>query len=234
MRNIITNESIDYALLNRMVERVGNYSGSKTKILFKCKICDHNWMSRPDVVLPSKHGCPKCANNLPYTNEIIDDKIKYRGILRIGNYIKDKVKILFKCLTCKNEWLTRPDVILRGFGCPHCNSSNGENLIKETIKCKIKFDKMEYQKQIKWNNHRFMVDFYIENNLNKYIVEYNGRQHYQPINMFGGNERFEKQILRDKKLKEYCYQNNIIYVEIDGRKSPNECTDYILKVMENV
>jgi hypothetical protein len=191
-------------------------------------------MGRPDVVIPSNHGCPKCSNRYSYTNKDIDEKIQGRKIVRIGDYIKDKVKILFKCLECNNMWMTRPDVILRGFGCPQCNCSNGESIIREVIKFKLKVDSIEYQKQIKWKDKRFMVDFYIERSSKKYIIEYNGRQHYEPVSVFGGQDRYVKQVLRDENLKEYCHQNSIIYVEIDGRQSPNKCAKYLLKVMENV
>ena len=36
------------------------------------------------------------------------------------------------------------------------------------------------------------------------IIEYNGIQHYQPIEFFGGQEGFESQIKRDNIKKEFC------------------------------
>ena len=46
-------------------------------------------------------------------------------------------------------------------------------------------------------------------------IEYQGEQHYQPIDFFGGQEAFEKTVERDKRKKQICKNNNcsLIYVE---------------------
>lgn len=33
-----------------------------------------------------------------------------------------------------------------------------------------------------------LKDFYLEINNNKYIIEYNGEQHYRPVKHFGGEK----------------------------------------------
>ena len=43
----------------------------------------------------------------------------------------------------------------------------------------------------------------------KYIIEYQGQQHYEPIERFGGIERFNLQQKYDNMKKEYCKKNNI-------------------------
>lgn len=56
-----------------------------------------------------------------------------------------------------------------------------------------------------------------------YYVEYNGVQHYRPVK-FGSqtneeiNEAFRRQQIRDKWLRKYCKDNNIILIELDGRR----------------
>ena len=55
-------------------------------------------------------------------------------------------------------------------------------------------------------------------------VEYNGVQHYiakkykQPWRQKKADEKLRKQKLRDKWLEQYCYDNNIVLINIDGRK----------------
>ena len=44
-------------------------------------------------------------------------------------------------------------------------------------------------------------------------IEYQGKQHYEAIDFFGGEERLEEQFKRDSKKKELCRENNIILVE---------------------
>jgi len=40
-------------------------------------------------------------------------------------------------------------------------------------------------------------------------IEFNGKQHYEPITFFGGEEGLKKQIIRDKIKTQYCDKNNI-------------------------
>lgn len=56
------------------------------------------------------------------------------------------------------------------------------------------------------------------------IVEYNGVQHYvakkykTAWRQKKADELLRKQKLRDKWLEQYCYENNIVLINIDGRK----------------
>ena len=40
-------------------------------------------------------------------------------------------------------------------------------------------------------------------------IEYNGQQHYMPIDYFGGEKHYESQIKHDKIKANYCSNNNI-------------------------
>lgn len=67
-------------------------------------------------------------------------------------------------------------------------------------------------------NKKCRIDFaLLKENLVIYI-EYNGRQHYESIEIFGGESKFKHQQQRDQFLREYCKDNNILLYEIDGRK----------------
>lgn len=43
--------------------------------------------------------------------------------------------------------------------------------------------------------------------------EYQGRQHYEPVDFFGGHERFIDRVKLDKKKKRLCKENNVILIE---------------------
>lgn len=47
----------------------------------------------------------------------------------------------------------------------------------------------------------------------KIAFEYQGQQHYQPVEIFGGKEHFEKQQLNDEKKRKICIDNNIVLIE---------------------
>lgn len=56
------------------------------------------------------------------------------------------------------------------------------------------------------------IDFYIPKL--KTFIEYNGRQHYEPVPDFGGIRAFEKQQERDLWVKNACNTNNHKLLEI--------------------
>lgn len=70
-----------------------------------------------------------------------------------------------------------------------------------------------------------ICDFYFTlANGTKCIVEYNGSQHYvakkykQVWRQKKANELLRKQVLRDRWLESYCYENDIVLISIDGRQ----------------
>ena len=74
-----------------------------------------------------------------YSNENIDERLIGRKLIRVGNYITAKEKILFKCSECNFNWLGCPDrIINRGDGCPNCNPKKkiGLDIVKKILEDK--------------------------------------------------------------------------------------------------
>lgn len=46
------------------------------------------------------------------------------------------------------------------------------------------------------------------------VIEYQGEQHYKPIEYFGGKKEFEERKRNDKIKRNYCRTNKIPYLEI--------------------
>ena len=65
-------------------------------------------------------------------------------------------------------------------------------------------------------NGYLRFDFYLpEQNI---VIEYQGEQHYFPINKFGGQVSFEKQQIHDNIKRDYCKKNNIKLIEISYKE----------------
>ena len=76
------------------------------------------------------------------------------------------------------------------------------------------------------------IDIYFEIDGKKIGIEYQGKQHYEPIDFFGGKEGFEKLRKRDLEKKLLCKKNNIKLVEVsyvDKLTYPN-----IVNILRNV
>lgn len=221
-------------LLKLSISRVTSCKeGAMKNINWRCenKGCNHIWSATPNNILNHNRGCPECNGIFRLTNEIIDQRLKFdeRPIKRIGNYIDIREPIDFKCLneSCRNIWISAPDNILNsGSGCPDCSRSRNEKLVEKILlECKIIYEKQKnIMKIINIEKRKILVDFYIPDK--KIIIEYNGRQHYQPV-CFGGISieraklNFIKQCERDLYLKLFCDQNNITLIQIDGREYIN-------------
>jgi len=238
-RLILTNEIIDKKLSNRSIKRLDDYINSKVKINFQCLIDDYIWPATPNNILVKKSGCPMCYGNITLTNEIIDQRLTNRDIKRLGNYINSKTRIDFQCLkeNCNYVWQTTISSVIYGNSdCPNCSYCKNERIIYDVlIANNVDVTRHKQIKEIIANETRkLIVDFYV-NNL---IIEYNGRQHYEPV-CFGGisleraNDNFEKQQERDEYLQVICDKNNIKLIWIDGRKYVGtELKKYIADILD--
>ena len=61
---------------------------------------------------------------------------------------------------------------------------------------------------------RFDFAIFNKNNELLCLIEYQGKQHYNSVNCFGGKIEFDKRIEYDNLKKQYCKRNNIKLVEI--------------------
>lgn len=66
-------------------------------------------------------------------------------------------------------------------------------------------------------------------------IEYQGQQHFEPIEYFGGVNAFEKTKIRDKEKKELSDKHNIklIYINYDEVISPDLIQNKINFALKN-
>lgn len=220
---VLTNELLDEKLKDRSIIRIGDVKGNKRKISFKCKIDGYEWEAQPNSILGGS-GCAKCSNNIPLTNDIIDERIKHRTIIRIGDVINSSIKIKWKCLIDEHEWEATPqNIIGNQSGCPKCFKKN-EKRIQQYLIDMYGGDRVKIQHTIKIDeSSRITIDFVVGN----CFIEYNGQQHYQPVRFNGMSQAkaetaFINQQKRDESLRQYCSDNIINLIEIPHYLSEQE------------
>jgi very-short-patch-repair endonuclease len=80
----------------------------------------------------------------------------------------------------------------------------------------LESNNIEYKHQFKFdeckNVNKLIFDFYVPS-LNT-IIEFDGRQHFEPIEFFGGLEDFEKLKVRDSIKNDFCEKNKINLLRI--------------------
>lgn len=230
----LTNAIIDQKLKEQgrdhLIYRIGNVVNNNTPIDWGCFKNCKKWTAAPKDILNSRTNCPSCAGNIPYTLEsfikktqsIGNNKNNYNYSYITEDHIKNAhSKVPIWCNICEIYHKFEQSIhshINRISGCPFLINNN-EKLVYDFL-VKLNITNFQTQYNVKLLNKKRMAkaDFYFEINGKKVIVEYNGRQHYQPIKYFGGDEVFINQIKRDQELEQYCNDNNILLISIDGRK----------------
>ena len=163
----------------------------------------------------SGSGCPKCANVYRYST---DEYIKKSKIIHGERYDYSKVcyNNMYKKINiiCKKhgEFKIIPNNHINGQGCPICRESKGEAIIKNLLtENNIKFFRQKRFLDCR-DIRPLPFDFYLPDY--NICIEYDGRQHYQVVNKWGGMEGLQNQQKKDKIKTEYCDNNNIKLVRI--------------------
>ena len=202
---LIHNDKYDYKLVE--------YIGIKYKVKIICPIHGEFEQRAEDHL--KGHGCRNCSdiirnNNITKDKEYFINKAKIKhgdkydySLVKYKNAHK-KVKIICS-KHCVFEQIAANH--LTGNGCPICNESNGEKqisllLLKHNINyIKQKtFKKCEFKKLLKF-------DFYLSDY--NVCIEYDGIQHFEALNHWGGKKALELQIIKDNIKNDFCKNNNI-------------------------
>ena len=204
--------------INPNIEILEEYKNNNTKIRCRCKLDGYEWSTRPRQLL-SGNGCHKCWESKNRTIQAKNHKqfineMKYinPNIIILTEYKNSYTHVKCKCNIDKYEWESTPTHLLNGRGCPKCNESEGERNI-----CKIlnKYN-IEYKREYIYNDCKFYnvlpFDFYLPQY--NTLIEYDGKQHFEIIDFFGGYDRFVTQIIRDTIKNIYCKDNNIKLIRI--------------------
>ena len=221
-----TKEFIDKCLKiheNRYDYSLVDYKNNKTKIKIICPI--HGVFEQyPYAHLKKKQGCNLCYKKnmfddiytfIEKSNLIHNNKYDYS----LTNYINSKTKVKIICPK-HGVFEQIPNDHINGSGCPKCKESIGEKIIRDILDWKNVF----YQCQKSFDNckniNKLTFDFYLP----KYniCIEYDGEQHYKPIEFFGGSISLKKQKIRDGIKTRFCKENDIKLIRIGYNENINE------------
>jgi hypothetical protein len=127
----------------------------------------------------------------------------------------------------RNGWLEKFQKFLK------LNVSGGEKILSDILKKnKIQFFTQKkytdcYHTSLKGNCTPLKFDIYVP----KFdtLIEYDGIQHFIPVNYFGGEEGFKLIKKRDNIKNEYCEKNGIKLIRIPYTMKKEEIEPYILK-----
>lgn len=203
--------------------------GSGYKAWWICEKCGLSYQSYINVHIRG-HKCTYCSGNKIYSGyndlktmcpELTKEysKNNNKPPEEMSPYSNHKVKWI--CPICQKEYVASPKHRNQGNGCPYCFSSSGEQEVTKILdEYKIKYQQQKWFpdlrdiKPLKFDFAIFKDDKILG------FIEYNGKQHYEPIEYFGGKEEYKKRCEHDRMKIEYCMNNDYTILHIPYASIP--------------
>lgn len=205
--NVIHGSKYDYSNVK--------YVNAKTTVRIICPT--HGEFSQS----PSDHlrgcGCKECLREkkrnkyslgkdmfIQKSKVIFGEHFDYSKV----NYVNNNTKV---CVICPDhgEFYLTPANHLRGRGCPICKAEKNvyENNLWYIIKDIFCDDVVIRQYRNRDMLGEQSLDFYIPSY--NIAIEHQGSQHFHPVKIFGGEDKFEKTQNNDIKKYQICNDNGI-------------------------
>ncbi len=191
------------------------YINAHTKVEIEHTICGNTYSVVP-MSFTKGTRCPYCSNK-KINNEEVSRRL-YRitkgDFLLESNYtgVFDYLYVRHsKCGTLCKTTLAKLDAGVYP-SCIKCNpSSKGESLIEKVLSDMS----LEFDQQKRFNDEsikNLSYDFLIKDM--NILIEYQGLQHYKPVQFFGGSSAYIKQVYRDNLKRNFAKNNNYTLIEI--------------------
>lgn len=230
----LTNDQFKQKVFNQ----VGNeytflekYINTRTELKVRHNICGYEYRITPDSFLHNRNRCPYCNKQRHKTKDYFEKYIQQMAddeYSIVSEYYGASYPVTLKHKKCGHIWTIKPSIFMQGVRCPHCNNFVGEQFIQLLLD----FNKLSYKHAYGFSDlkdkHKLHYDFYIPSQ--NILIEYQGVQHYKPIQHFGGKSKFEIQQKHDQLKRDYARKNgyNLIEVPYTIRKR-EDIKDYLIK-----
>lgn len=222
------------------------FLNSKSKYLFTCRECKHNFEMTPYDV---NHGvwCPYCASkklcdkddckfcfNKSFASHPIAKFWNYEenGNIKPRNVFKNShTKYSLKCLN-NHSFIIGLDSVNRGCQCPYCKNKTEKMFADWLVDEKIAFER---EKKFDWcinleTDRHLPFDFYLPNH--NVIIEIDGRQHVEEVKRFKNDLQTIQE--RDNYKETLAIENGIHVIRICQEDIYYKRIDWEKEVLERL
>lgn len=201
------------------IEWVGKEAKNvKLKTQWRCK-SGHEWET-PYNTIRRGHGCPYCAGVVPKRAEDYRSIAELRGFSWEGPEVPTgDVKTNWRC-QFGHGWAAPHTSIQQGTGCPRCSLLASESAGEREIAASLALLEIPYEREKRFRQCRggggkpLPFDFSFHYCNAAFLVEYDGRQHFQPIERYGGQEKLRIQQGHDAIKTKFAADNGYILIRI--------------------
>ena len=194
------------------------YVSNKTPVVVICP--EHGeFYPLPNNYINGVSGCPKCNDIRKHkqfsktTEQFIKESIEiHDNLYDYTNTVYVNATTNVKIL-CKEhgEFEQNPGAHLSGCGCPKCKLKNQTKLYNK-LKESFPNENIVFEYKAKWLGKQRIDIYFPKYNIG---IEYDGIQHFQPSDRFGGIEKFEKTKQWDLLKEKRCLENNCKLFRLD-------------------
>lgn len=186
------------------------------------------------------YGCPECSKQsrrltvekfIKKAKQVHGDRYDYSKV----EYYDTKTPVCITCLEHGEFWQTPNIHVSNGSGCPICSESHGETYIRTLLtNYKIPFRRQFCLINEFFKGSKLYIDFFVKYKNKQYFIEYNGKQHYESVEYFGGDEALSKQKNRDQLLRNFCelHKDKVYLLEIPYTMKKEEIKTTILNFID--
>ena len=232
IKRVLENTSLEFISFDE-----NGYVGCNTShVMLKCKKCGEINKYLFSYVVRNSACCKNCEGKGRYSDEFArketENKCKLLNYSLLGfdtedgRYHGKNTRLILKCNKCNHIWKSttfasfRQNVI-KCLGC--VNSWKMEKEVESYLnKHSIKYVHDCRNHILPWlkNKISLSLDFYLPDyNVG---IECQGRQHFEPVSSFGGDEVFQATIERDKKKLQLCKENGVKLLYYDSEHKHTE------------
>jgi len=222
---------------NKFIARVkAKYCSEECRVYsLTCKYCNKEFTTRKNKQYCSMK-CYNASHKKSHRQFALELLEAHNGmIVPLGMYKGSDYEIECMCLKCggKINKVSRLFIGANKTGCPNCgNKSNGEDKIREWLDTNNYRYAQQYSIDEVKDKHKLLFDFAVfKGNELICLIEYDGEQHFKPVDLWGGIEALENIIIRDNIKNEYCDKNKILLIRIPY--TTKNISDELMKQVNN-
>jgi len=190
----------------------------------------HEW--EPSVSSMARgHGCAQCNGNAKHTLADMAKIATGRG----GELVSIKYDGLTKHLTWRceqgHQWDATPNNVKNhGSWCKDCVFNVGEELtraaVEEAFACLGALGRFDRTRALPWLENKELDGY---NETIKMAFEYNGIQHYESVDHYGGDDALVSQKIRDERKEVLCRENCVLLIVTPHTVKFSDIRDYVRK-----
>lgn len=186
------------------------YENNRTPICIICPEHGEFWQT-PSSHLRGEGGCKSCLSINKWKRQHKSTEQFITDANKIHHYIYDYSKVEYYnkitkiCIICSKhgEFWQTPFSHLLGNGCPQCKNKN-QTILYNILKSEFKNETILYEYSPSWLGKQRFDIYFPDYNV---AVEYDGQQHFVPIEYFGGKVNYIKTKERDKLKDKLAIEN---------------------------